>query len=186
MIMPTPILNRDPRVLSDGVFAPLAPEEFAPWLAGYRPEAVHVRSARFAATAVETRNDIFDPGLHRAPTAHATRVQLVHHVGQTAFVLVGLLARQGRLAPLSEQRFLAAVADERCTFQRLALRFRHFIPNTNGLGVRLDCQKIRCTAKAVHLFLQGAINGDACEVDAVGVVLLDPSAPARAGHQPCP
>src|SRR5215207_8569771 len=93
-------------------------------LALYKPDFIHIQRARYANRSLSATFKLYPLDFHRKPLDHLSRVQIVHYIGQSAFVLGGCMAREGSLAPVTEREYLRLVEEEVCTFNHLKLQFR--------------------------------------------------------------
>lgn len=155
---------------------PVAVGEFVPdefleqCLALYKPESIHIREARYENRTLSATFKLYSLDFHRKPLDHLSRVQIVHYVGQAAFVLGGCMAREGSLTPVTEREYLRLVEGGACTFNNLHLRFRRYLPNTDGTTIRISYERVRRVGATLLLELEFELNDGACYGNAHAVV----------------
>lgn len=136
----------------------------------YRPEYVHIRDARYGEGVLTATFEHYPLDIHRKPLDHLSRVQIVHYIGQAAFVIGVCLAGDGTLAPLTEGEYLRLVEAGSCTFHKLELNLRRFLPNTGGTTIRMSCDRVHRANLAALVSLSFTLNDGACYGVARGVV----------------
>src|SRR5262249_54655535 len=85
----------------------------------YREDRIHIDRAFCAGDALKVTLRPYIPDLYVRPPKHVTRVQIIHYVGQAAYVLAGCFAERGQLAPIDRAGYIERVLDERATFRSL-------------------------------------------------------------------
>jgi hypothetical protein len=151
--------------------AELSSEQIRRYLTIYRTEAVHITRALYNDGNLRVLLSPYCPEIYSRPLNHMTRVQIVHHLGQTSYVLLGCLARENRLGWMSEDQYLACIASEGATFRRLRLQFRRFLPNEDGVSLRVWCEGVREIKSYLQLDVRFEFGGGACFGEAEAVLL---------------
>lgn len=147
----------------------LGPLDISKFLPIYNEAGVHLIAAEYSERQLTASFRRWQPDLYNAPLKHLSRVQIVHFVGQAAYVLVGCLSSEG-LLPIEESQYIEAIKSERATFNKLQLRFRNFLPNSDGTIVRISASRIRFMKDTVVLLLDFDLNNNSCVGTAHGVI----------------
>jgi hypothetical protein len=149
----------------------LVPDEFLEQcLALYKPESIHVREAWYENRALSATFKLYSLDFHRRPLDHLSRVQIVHYVGQAAFVLGGCMAKEGSLAPVTEREYLRLIESGACTFNNLHLRFRRYLPNTDGTTIRISYERVRRLRNVLLSEFEFELNDGACYGNAHAII----------------
>jgi hypothetical protein len=141
----------------------------------YKPDHICLHNANYAEGTLSAEFRQFHLDFHRRPLQHLSRVQIVHYIGQAGFVLAGCLAAEHRLSPLTQKDYFQEVESEGCTFRRLHLEFRRYLPNSDGTTIVISCDRIRRGARAILLDMRYQLNDNACFGQALGMIPLSAS-----------
>jgi hypothetical protein len=139
----------------------------------YKPDHVFIQDAHYSNLSLTASFRLYPLEFHRKPLHHLSRVQIVHYIGQAAYVLGGCLVRENLLTPLCLDDYVHQVETEACTFRQLRLQFRRYLPNADGTTIRLRCSEIRRAVRSWLLSLEFELNDGACFGGAHAVVMAN-------------
>lgn len=173
--------STSPSVSFETLPAPLAPgvnavdlsaDQIRRYLAVYRPESIHITRAIYAESG-ELRVLVrpYCPEIYLRCPKHLTRVQIVHHLGQAAYVLLGCLACEGRLGSMTENGYLTCINNEGATFRKLSLKFRRFVPSADNISLTVWCQRVQELKGYLQLDLRFEFGNRDCVGHAEAVLL---------------
>jgi hypothetical protein len=137
----------------------------------YRPEFMHIAEAEYDRYTLWVTCRHYPLEFHVSPLSHLSRVQIVHYLGQAAYVLGGCLAQRGLLGSIDQDEYLRLLRNERCTFRKLKLSFRRFLPNTPGTAIMLQCTGTRQVGRNLIFPLTFELNQGDCFGEAHAVLI---------------
>jgi hypothetical protein len=146
--------------------------EISKYLPIYRPEGIHVLEANYWDGSLEASFRPYIPDIYVRPPRHVTRIQIVHYVGQAAYILAGCFARAGKLAPLDEAGYIESVLEERATFRSLKLAFRRFIWNTESIVLKISFGNLHASQGFMTVKTRFDLNDVACVGEATAIIKL--------------
>ncbi len=149
----------------------LAEKEIEQYLPLYKPDHITIDQASYDKACLSARFRHYALDYHKEPLSHLSRVQIVHYIGQAAYVLGACLAGDDRFNPLTLDDYLERVQDERATFYQLKLNFRNYLPNEAGTTIRIWLDSKRRSHGNFHVVLKFELNDGSCYGDAHAIIV---------------
>lgn len=142
----------------------------------YNRNAIYLQTATYREGSLNCRFSWFCPDCYLKSPSHLTRVQIVTYLGQAAYVLAGFLARDSEL-PLTFDGYLERLRQDRATFRRLSLSFRHFIGPSEHVDLAIRSARrqdgrlcVRSARGVIVSPLLFELAGGACQGEAEAVI----------------